>query len=151
MNRIIRNFNSFLVLLVLVISVQLLLLPFYHFHPDQKHSHSVELPSHQHIAYFHSIELDNIAHLTHSHDHSSVDRNSQHSDNSGEDSLKIELSNETLKSKSHFKILKVFSFFSPLDDPKEHKTNFLIIKLHDFSDITFQNKLRERSPPFLSI
>ena len=99
MFRRVRKFNSYLTLIVSIIGIQFLLLPFYHFHPDNQHSHPGELPSHQHNAYFHSIELDSIAHLTHSHDHNSeTAHHSQHSESNGEYHPKIELNKETLKS-----------------------------------------------------
>ena len=151
MHRRVRNFNSYLALLVSVIGIQFLLLPFYHFHPENQHSHSGELPSHQHNAYFHSIELDSIVHLTHSHDHNSeTSHHSQHSENNGGGDQKIELNKETLKSKNSFRVLKVFSIFSSLDVPQKFKTYYPPIKLNDFSNFAFQNQLRERSPPSLS-
>ena len=139
-----RKFNSYLVLLVSVIGIQFLLLPFYHFHPDTQHSHSRELPSHQHNAYFHSIELDSIAHLTHAHDHNSADN---HSENNDEDELKVDLNKVTLKSKNSFKVLKVFSTFLPLDILQKINIYDLPTKLNDFSRLAFQHQLRERSPP----
>ena len=143
-----RKFNSCLVLLVSVIGIQFLLLPFYHFHPDHQHSHSGELPSHQHNAYFHSIELDSIAHLTHAHDHNSADHHSQHSENNGEGDSGVELNNETLKSKDSFKVLKVSSTFSPSYIQEKFNTYDLPIKLNDFPSLAFQHQLRERSPPY---
>ena len=145
MRRRIRKFNSYLVLLVSVIGIQFLLLPFYHFHPDHQHSHSGELPSHQHNAYFHSIELDSIAHLTHAHDHNSADHHSENNDD--ENGLKIDLNKVTLKSKNSFKVLKVFSTFLPLDSLQKINIYNLPTKLHDFSRLAFQHQLRERSPP----
>ena len=140
-----RKFNSYLVLLVSVIGIQFLLLPFYHFHPDTQHSHSRELPSHQHNAYFHSIELDSIAHLTHAHDHNSADN---HSENNDEDELKVDLNKVTLKSKNPFKVLKVFSTFSPSYIQEKFNTYDLPTKLNDFPSLAFQHQLRERSPPY---
>ena len=145
MRRIIRKFNSYLVLLVSVIGIQFLLLPFYHFHPDHQHSHSGGLPSHQHNAYFHSIELDIIAHLTHAHDHNSADHHSENNDDENE--LKIDLNKVTLKSKNSFKVLKVFSTFLPLDILQKLNISDLPTKLNDFSRLAFQPQLRERSPP----
>ena len=151
MHRRIRKFNSYLSLFISVIGIQLLLLPFYHLHPESQHSHSGELLSHQHNAYFHSIELDSIVHLTHSHDHNlETGHHSQHSENNGEDYQKIELNKETLKSKNPSRVLKVFSVFSSPDVPQKFKTYFPPIKLNDFSNFAFQNQLRERSPPSLS-
>ena len=146
MRRRIRKFNSYLVLLVSVIGIQFLLLPFYHFHPDHQHSHSGELPSYQHNAYFHSIELDSIAHLTHAHDHNSADHHSENNDDENE--LKIDLNKVTLKSKNSFKVLKVFSTFLPLDILQKFKVYDLPTKLNDFSRLEFQYQLRERSPPY---
>ena len=145
MRRRIRKFNSYLVLLVSVIGIQFLLLPFYHFHPDHQHSHSGELPSHQHNAYFHSIELDSIAHLTHAHDHNSADHHSENNDDENE--LKVDLNKVTLKSKNSFKVLKVFSTFLPLDILQRFNIYNLPAKLNDFSRLAFQYQLRERSPP----
>ena len=145
MRRRIRKFNSYLVLLVSVIGIQFLLLPFYHFHPDHQHSHSGELPSYQHNAYFHSIELDSIAHLTHAHDHNSADHHSENNDDENE--LKVDLNKVTLKSKNSFKVLKVFSTFLPLDIPQKLNIYDLPTKLNDFSRLAFQHQLRERSPP----
>ena len=145
MRRRIRKFNSYLVLLVSVIGIQFLLLPFYHFHPDHQHSHSGELPSYQHNAYFHSIELDSIAHLTHAHDHNSADHHSENNDDENE--LKIGLNKVTLKSKNSFKVLKVFSTFLPLDILQKINIYDLPTKLNDFSRLAFQHQLRERSPP----
>ena len=145
MRRRIRKFNSYLVLLVSVIGIQFLLLPFYHFHPDHQHSHSGELPSYQHNAYFHSIELDSIAHLTHAHDHNSADHHSENNDDENE--LKVDLNKVTLKSKNSFKVLKVFSTFLPLDILQKINIYDLPTKLNDFSRLAFQHQLRERSPP----
>ena len=145
MRRRIRKFNSYLVLLVSVIGIQFLLLPFYHFHPDHQHSHSGELPSYQHNAYFHSIELDSIAHLTHAHDHNSADHHSENNDDENE--LRVDLNKVTLKSKNSFKVLKVFSTFLPLDILQKLNIYDLPTKLNDFSRLAFQPQLRERSPP----
>ena len=145
MRRRVRKFNSYLVLLVSVIGIQFLLLPFYHFHPDHQHSHSGELPSYQHNAYFHSIELDSIAHLTHAHDHNSADHHSENNDDENE--LKVDLNKVTLKSKNSFKVLKVFSTFLPLDILQKFNIYNLPTKLNDFSRLAFQHQLRERSPP----
>ena len=146
MRRRIRKFNSYLVLLVSVIGIQFLLLPFYHFHPDHQHSHSGELPSDQHNAYFHSIELDSIAHLTHAHDHNSADHHSENNDDENE--LKVDLNKVTLKSKNSFKVLKVFSTFLPLDTLQKIDIYDLPTKLNDFSHLAFKHQLRERSPPY---
>ena len=152
MHRRIRKFNSYLSLFISVIGIKLLLLPFYHLHPENQHSHSGELPSHQHNAYFHSIELDSIVHLTHSHDHNSeTHHHSQHSESNGEYHPKIELNKETLKSKNPFKVLSVFLNFSSLVTPQKFKTYYIPIKLTDLSNLAFQHQLRERSPPFLHI
>ena len=148
MRRRIRKFNSYLVLLVSVIGIQFLLLPFYHFHPDHQHSHSGELPSHQHNAYFHSIELDSIAHLTHAHDHNSADHHSQHSENNGESDSGVELNNETLKSKDSFKILKIFSTFTSPAISNKFKTYNPPFEGNDFYSLVIQYQIRERSPPF---
>ena len=145
MRRRIRKFNSYLVLLVSVIGIQFLLLPFYHFHPDHQHSHSGELPSHQHNACFHSLELESIAHLTHAHDHNSADHHSENNDDENE--LKVDLNKVTLKSKNSFKVLKVFSTFLPLDILQKINIYDLPTKLNDFSRLAFQHQLRERSPP----
>ncbi len=142
-----RKFNSYLVLLVSVIGIQFLLLPFYHFHPDHQHSHSGELPSHQHNAYFHSIELDSIAHLTHSHDHNSADHHSQHSESNGEGDQGVELNNQTLKSKYSFKVLKVFSTFTYPDISNKFKTYNPPFEGYDFYSLVIQHQFRERSPP----
>jgi len=148
MSKHVQNFNSYLTLLVFVIGIQLLLLPFYHLHVDYHHSHSVGSPSHKHNAYFHSIELESIVHLAHSHDHNSnTDHHSHHSENSGEDDSKIGLNKDTLKSKKSFKVLKVFSTFASSDITKKFKTYRLPIKLYGFSNLAFQQQLRERSPP----
>ena len=148
MSKRVQNFNSYLTLLVSVIGIQLLLLPFYHLHVDYHHSHSVGSPSHKHNAYFHSIELESIVHLAHSHDHNSnTDHHSHHSENSGEDDSKIGLNKDTLKSKKSFKVLKVFSTFASSDITKKFKTYLLPIKLYGFSNLAFQQQLRERSPP----
>ena len=146
MRRRIRKFNSYLVLLVSVIGIQFLLLPFYHFHPDHQHSHSGELPSYQHNAYFHSIELDSIAHLTHAHDHNSADHHSENNDDENE--LKVDLNKVTLKSKNSFKVLKVFSTFLSLDTLQKIDIYDLPTKLNDFSHLAFKHQLRERSPPY---
>jgi len=146
MRRRIRKFNSYLVLLVSVIGIQFLLLPFYHFHPDHQHSHSGELPSHQHNAYFHSLELESIAHLTHAHDHNSADRHSENND--AENELKVDLNKVTLKSKNLFKVLKVFSTFTSPDISKNFKTYNPPIKGNDFYSLVIQHQIRERSPPF---
>ena len=148
MRRRIRKFNSYLVLLVSVIGIQFLLLPFYHFHPDHQHSHSGELPSHQHNAYFHSIELDSIAHLTHAHDHNSADHHSQHSENNGEGDSGVELNNETLKSKDSFKVLKIFSTFTSPAISNKFKTYNPPFEGNDFYSLVIQYQIRERSPPF---
>ena len=148
MRRRIRKFNSYLVLLVSVIGIQFLLLPFYHFHPEQQHSHSGELPSHQHNAYFHSIELDSIAHLTHAHDHNSADHHSQHSENNGEGDSGVELNNETLKSKDSFKLLKIFSTFTSPAISNKFKTYNPPFEGNDFYSLVIQHQIRERSPPF---
>ena len=148
MRRRIRKFNSYLVLLVSVIGIQFLLLPFYHFHPDHQHSHSGELPSHQHNAYFHSIELDSIAHLTHAHDHNSADHHSQHSENNGESDSGVELNNETLKSKDSFKVLKIFSTFTSPAISNKFKTYNPPFEGNDFYSLVIQYQIRERSPPF---
>ena len=148
MRRRIRKFNSYLVLLVSVIGIQFLLLPFYHFHPDHQHSHSGELPSHQHNAYFHSIELDSIAHLTHAHDHNSADHHSQHSENNGEGNSGVELNNETLKSKDSFKVLKIFSTFTSPAISNKFKTYNPPFEGNDFYSLVIQYQIRERSPPF---
>ena len=148
MRRRIRKFNSYLVLLVSVIGIQFLLLPFYHFHPDYQHSHSGELPSHQHNAYFHSIELDSIAHLTHAHDHNSADHHSQHSENNGEGDSGVELNNETLKSKDSFKVLKIFSTFTSPAISNKFKTYNPPFEVNDFYSLFIQYQIRERSPPF---
>ena len=124
-----KKFNSHLISLVWVLSIQFLLLPFYHFHPDHQHSHSGELPSHQHNAYFHSIELDSIAHLTHAHDHNSADHHSENNDDESE--LKVDLNKVTLKSKNSFKVLKVFSTFLPLDILQKFNIYNLSAKLND--------------------
>ena len=148
MRRRVRKFNSYLVLLVSVIGIQFLLLPFYHFHPDHQHSHSGELPSHQHNAYFHSIELDSIAHLTHAHDHNSADHHSQHSENNGEGDSAVELNNETLKSKDSFKVLKIFSTFTSPAISNKFKTYNPPFEGNDFYSLVIQYQIRERSPPF---
>ena len=148
MRRRIRKFNSYLVLLVSVIGIQFLLLPFYHFHPDHQHSHSGDLPSHQHNAYFHSIELDSIAHLTHAHDHNSADHHSQHSENNGEGDSGVELNNETLKSKDSFKLLKIFSTFTSPAISNKFKTYNPPFEGNDFYSLVIQYQIRERSPPF---
>ena len=148
MRRRVRKFNSYLVLLVSVIGIQFLLLPFYHFHPDHQHSHSGELPSHQHNAYFHSIELDSIAHLTHAHDHNSADHHSQHSENNGEGDSGVELNNETLKSKDSFKVLKIFSTFTSPAISNKFKTYNPPFEGNDFYSLFIQYQIRERSPPF---
>ena len=140
-----QKFNSHLISLVWVLGIQFLLLPFYHFHPDHQHSHSGELPSYQHNAYFHSIELDSIAHLTHAHDHNSADHHSENNDDENE--LKVDLNKVTLKSKNSFKVLKVFSTFLPLDILQKINIYDLPTKLNDFSRLAFQHQLRERSPP----
>ena len=141
-----QKFNSHLISLVWVLGIQFLALPFYHFHPDHQHSHSGELPSHQHNAYFHSIELDSIAHLTHAHDHNSADHHSENNDDENE--LKIDLNKVTLKSKNSFKVLKVFSTFLPLGTLQKIDIYDLPTKLNDFSHLAFKHQLRERSPPF---
>ena len=146
MRRRIRKFNSHLISLVWVLGIQFLLLPFYHFHPDHQHSHSGELPSYQHNAYFHSIELDSIAHLTHAHDHNSADHHSENNDDENE--LKVDLNKVTLKSKNSFKVLKVFSTFLPLDTLQKIDIYDLPTKLNDFSRLAFKHQLRERSPPY---
>ena len=146
MRRRIRKFNSHLIALVWVLGIQFLLLPFYHFHPDHQHSHSGGLPSHQHNAYFHSIELDSIAHLTHAHDHNSADHHSKNNDDETE--LKVDLNKVTLKSKNSFKVLKVFSTFSPLDILQKFNLYDLPTKPNEFPRLTFQLQLRERSPPY---
>ena len=151
MRRRIRKFNSYLVLLVSVIGIQFLLLPFYHFHPDHQHSHSEELPSHQHNAYFHSIELDSIAHLTHAHDHNSADHHSQHSENNGEGDSGVELNNETLKSKDSFKVLKIFSTFTSPAISNKFKTYNPPFEGNDFYSLVIHHQIRERSPPFSHI
>ena len=141
-----QKFNIHLISLVWVLGIQFLLLPFYHFHPDHQHSHSGELPSHQHNAYFHSIELDSIAHLTHAHDHNSADHHSKNNDDETE--LKVDLNKVTLKSKNSFKVLKVFSTFSPRNIQQKFNTDDLPTKLNDFPCLAFQHQLRERSPPY---
>ena len=146
MRRCKQKFNSHLISLVWVLGIQFLALPFYHFHPDHQHSHSGELPSHQHNAYFHSIELDSIAHLTHAHDHNSADHHSENNDDENE--LKVDLNKVTLKSKNSFKVLKVFSTFSPSYIQEKFNTYDLPIKLNDFSSLAFHHQLRERSPPY---
>ena len=140
-----RKLNIHLISLVWILGIQFLALPFYHFHPDHQHSHSGELPSHQHNAYFHSIELDSIAHLTHAHDHNSADHHSENNDDENE--LKIDLNKVTLKSKNSFKVLKVFSTFLPLDILQKINIYDLPTKLNDSSRLAFQHQLRERSPP----
>ena len=142
-----QKFNSHLISLVWVLGIQFLALPFYHFHPDTQHSHPGE-SSHHHNAYFHSIELESIVHLTHSHDHNSVDHHSQHSENNGEGDSGVELNNETLKSKNSFKVLKVFSTFISPDISKNFKTYNPQIKGNDFYSLVIQHQIRERSPPF---
>ena len=140
-----KKFNSHLISLVWVLGIQFLALPFYHFHPDHQHSHSGELPSHQHNAYFHSIELDSIAHLTHAHDHNSADHHSENNDDENE--LKVDLNKVTLKSKNSFKVLKVFSTFTSPDISKNFKTYNPPIKGNDFYSLVIQHQFRERSPP----
>ena len=148
MRKRVRKFDSYLVLLVTVIGIQFLLLPFYHFHPDHQHSHSGELPSHQHNAYFHSIELDSIAHLTHAHDHNSADHHSQHSENNGEGDSGVELNNKTLKSKDSFKVLKIFSTFTSPAISNKFKTYNPPFEGNDFYSLVIQYQIRERSPPY---
>ena len=140
-----KQFNSHFISLVWVLGIQFLALPFYHFHPDHQHSHSGELPSHQHNAYFHSIELDSIAHLTHAHDHNSANHHSENNDDENE--LKVDLNKVTLKSKNSFKVLKVFSTSLPFDILQKINIYDLPTKLNDFSRLAFQHQLRERSPP----
>jgi hypothetical protein len=148
MSKRVQNFNSYLTLLVSVIGVQLLLLPFYHLHVEQHHSHTVGSPSHKHNAYFHSIELESIVNLAHSHDHNSdTDHHSHHSESNDENDSKIGLNKDTIKSKKSFKVLKVFSTFTSSDITKKFKTYYLSIKLPGFSNLAFQQQLRERSPP----
>jgi len=147
MSLLVRKFNSYLTLVISVIGIQLLLLPFYHFHPDHQHSHHGELPPHKHNAYFHSLELDSIAHLTHSHDHNSASHHQNHSENNDEESLKFELNKVSLKSKNSFKVVKVFSVFSSSDIPQKFKSYRLLTMLNDFFTLGFQHQLRERSPP----
>ena len=152
MRKRVKKCNSYLAFFVALVGIQFLLLPFYHFHPDNQHSHPGELPSHQHNAYFHSIELDSIAHLTHSHDHNlETAHHSQHSESNGEYHPKIELNKETLKSKNPFKVLSVFSNFTSFVTPQKFRTYYLPIKPNDLFNLAFQHQLRERSPPSLYI
>ena len=148
MRRCKQKFNNHLISLVWVLGIQFLALPFYHFHPDHQHSHSGELPSHQHNAYFHSIELDSIAHLTHAHDHNSADHHSQHSENTGAGDSGVELNNETLKSKDSFKVLKIFSTFTSPAISNKFKTYNPPFEGNDFYSLVIQYQIRERSPPF---
>jgi hypothetical protein len=142
-----KKFNIRLFSLVWVLGVQFLALPFYHFHPNTQHSHPGE-STHRHNAYFHSIELESIVHLTHSNDHNPDDHHSQHSENSGEVDSGVDLNSETLKSKKPFKVLKVFSTFTPSDIPKKFKLYYLPKTLKEFQSLAFKSQLRERSPPF---
>jgi hypothetical protein len=142
-----RKFNMYWISLVWILGIQFLALPFYHFHPDTQHSLPGE-SSHKHDAYFHSIELDSIIHLTHSNDHNPADHHSQHSENSGEVDVGVDLNSETLKSKKPFKALKAFSIFTFSDIPKKFKAYYLPNKLKESQSLVFKSQLRERSPPF---
>lgn len=132
----------------------LLGLPFFHYHPDNVHTHSSELPSHLHSGHFHSQELhglvdlidhdaDNSRQSEEHHSHPETDRDANYFD--------VNLQKSDLKP---VKSLKTFKFGNTqksllvADSPLSHSvgTHRSVFKKSESSFFFI-----ERSPPFLSV
>ena len=148
--------SGFIVALILGWAFQFILIPFYHFHPSDLHSHKGGLQPHKHEGHLYSHELETIAHVLNLHPQDpDLDRNRHHSHSSAEhdaDQNEIDLHKAGIQTEKPSQKINtdhgVLAFSSDLKLVFVHLTPFEVFHFQESSPT--QNP-KERSPPFLLI
>jgi hypothetical protein len=149
MRKYIQNFNVSWVVMTLVIGIQFLLLPYYHYHPENVHAHADKPFAHEHEGHFHSLALENIAHkpLVHS-EGANFDHNHTHPHSvPDEDQLDVEPNSTNTKPLKSNTVVKASAYFSSPNFQNIPET-FLFRDYSQGDPVSgYWLKIRERSPP----
>lgn len=128
-------------------------LPFFHFHPDNTHTHQSELSQHNHKGHFHSNELSSLVDLI-THDSSDSSQGEEHHPHSDTDTgtnyfeLNLQNSSNPLKTLKSFKSVNAQKSIV-LAEPTLFRPILFNILTFEVTGSTDTQK--ERSPPFVII
>jgi hypothetical protein len=129
-------------------------LPFFHYHPDNSHTHQSELSEHTHKGHFHSNELSGFVELINHNSSNPLqkDEHHPHSDtDTGTNYFDVNLQKSSVNPVKTFKLSKTGNVQKLLfiSEPALVPTvslGILALKSTDLSDTP-----KERSPPFLLV
>jgi hypothetical protein len=144
-----KNFGLRFVLVAILLG-----LPFFHYHPDNIHTHQSELSPHFHGGHFHSQELhgfvdlidhdaDNSRQSEDHHSHSETDRDVNYFD--------VNLQKSDLKPVKTLKTFKVGNTQKSFLVSGSQAFHSVGTHRSAFKNYEFAFFFRERSPPFLSV
>ncbi len=146
-----KKLPGLLLTLVVFFGFNLLLIPFYHFHPETSHSHSGEVSPHEHAGHLHSAEVESIAHALNLHPaEPGLDAKHHHSHSSPQhdsDDTEFSLQNTTLISKVSFQVdphSAVVALFN-WEEPNGFRS--ILYKTDSLKDSNSPDTPQERSPP----
>lgn len=132
----------------------LLWLPFFHYHPDNTHTHQGELPSHHHEGSFHSHELNGFVELI-NHNSANPWQSEEHHPHSDKDSstnnFEVNLQKTSVNPVKAFKIFKSGNFQNPFLISEPALSHFVSFGILAFESSGLTDPPKERSPPFLFV
>lgn len=125
--------------------------PFFHYHPDNTHTHQSELSQHTHQGYFHSNELSGFVDLIH-HDTSSPLQGEEHHSHSDTDLdtnyFEVSLQKSSVNPVKTFKVFKSGNTQKPFLITEPALLHLISPCILDFKDSVLADTFKERSPPF---
>lgn len=136
--------------LIVALAVLLLGLPFFHYHPDNSHTHPSELSQHTHQGHFHSNELNGFVRLI-GHDAKTPWQEEEHHSHSDTDSetnyFEVTLQKSSVHPIKTFKTFKSGNTQKPFFVSEPASFHPFLQDLLDFEYSGLRDTPKERSPP----
>jgi hypothetical protein len=140
--------------LVFALVAFLLGLPFFHYHPDNTHTHQSELPPHHHEGSFHSHELNGFVELINQNSANpwQSEEHHPHSDtDSSTNYFEVSLQKTSVNPVKAFKVFKSGNVQKPFIISEPALSHFVSFGILAFESSGFSDPPRGRSPPFFFV
>jgi len=151
MTEFLKNKSLFVVGLIIGLVLPAFLLPFYHFHPGNSHTHPGQLKVHDHPAHFHSEVLETYAHLINLHPSNPEEDKRFHQTHSSADHDRDDFESLTFQriippTKTNF-VLKTFAVSIPTETPQLLFLHPVVFDVSKFTSLNLLGPPSSRSPP----